>query len=90
MLFTWFAIRSVLPANRGTQKLWLTSADVSLRKVASGADCGTDRDMKFVRSDNSVLRIPELPPELMADHGNVKGCLGLWCVLNCEYDSGSR
>src|ERR1700676_455173 len=46
--------------------------------------------MKFVCSDNSVLRIPELPPELMSDHCNVKSSLGPWCVLNCEDDSGSR
>src|SRR6266567_1255790 len=45
--------------------------------------------MKFVCSDNPVLRIPELPPELMPGHCDVEGCLGLWCVLNGEDDSGS-
>src|SRR3984957_3073853 len=45
--------------------------------------------MKFVCSNNPVLRILELPPELMTDHRDVKGCPGLWCVLNGEDDSGS-
>src|SRR5580658_627598 len=45
--------------------------------------------MKFVGSDNSILRISKLPPELMPNHCDVEGCLGLWCVLNGEDDSGS-
>src|SRR3954466_6887737 len=45
--------------------------------------------MKFVCSDNPVLWISELPPELMPDHCDVEGCLGLWGVLNGEDDSGS-
>src|ERR1700691_3076748 len=45
--------------------------------------------MKFVCSNNPVLRILELPPELVPDHGDVEGCRGLWCVLNGEDDPGS-
>src|ERR1700757_692856 len=44
--------------------------------------------MKFVRSNNPVLRISELPPKLMPDDCDVEGGLRLWCVLNCEDDSG--
>src|SRR5258707_11264493 len=46
--------------------------------------------MKFVCRSHPVLRILELPPELMPDHCDVKGRLGLWCVLNGEDDSCSR
>src|SRR6266702_5209378 len=44
--------------------------------------------MKFVCSNNPVFRILELPPKLMADHGDVKGRPWLWCVLNRENDPG--
>ena len=36
MRFVLFGIRSVFPASRGTQKLWTTSADLSVRKVGAG------------------------------------------------------
>src|ERR1700679_3237333 len=45
--------------------------------------------MKFVCSNKRVLRILELPPELMTDHCYIKCCLGPWCVLNGEDDPGS-
>src|ERR1700758_861640 len=45
--------------------------------------------MKFICSDNPVLRIPEFPPELMTNHCHVEGCLGLWRILNGEDNSGS-
>src|ERR1700722_4066035 len=36
MLLGWLGIRSVLPARRGTQKLWSVSAESSVRKVGVG------------------------------------------------------
>src|ERR1700724_533989 len=40
ILFGWLGIRSVLPASRGTQKLWSVSADSNLMKVGVGC-CGS-------------------------------------------------
>jgi hypothetical protein len=36
ILFGWLGIRSVLPASRGTQRLWSVSADSNLMKVGVG------------------------------------------------------
>src|ERR1700722_7990335 len=36
MLLGWLGIRSVLPARRGTQKLWSVSAESRVRKVGVG------------------------------------------------------
>src|SRR6266852_5263581 len=36
MLLGWLGMRSVLPARRGTQKLWSVSAERSVRKVGVG------------------------------------------------------
>src|SRR5271156_5358638 len=36
MRLGWFGMRSVLPASRGTQKLWSVSAESSVRKVGVG------------------------------------------------------
>src|ERR1700730_6931954 len=44
--------------------------------------------MKFICRNKPVLRILEVPPELMTDHRNVECRFRFWCILNGEDDSG--
>ena len=65
---TRFGIRSVLPASRGTQKLWATSADEQRAgRSASGARGSLTGTCSSLAVTMPELRVAELPPPLVAD-----------------------
>ena len=74
-------IRSVLPASRGTQKLWHTSADFSVRKIGRRARRIARRDVQLVGGDDAELGVADLPPPLVADDGDVEGA---WRGCGCR------
>src|SRR5215469_12400609 len=51
-----------------------------------GIACG---NVHLIRGDDAELGIPEFPPELMTDNGDVEGSRRLWRVLNRVNDPGS-
>ena len=46
--------------------------------------------MRFVCSNNPVLRVLELPPELMTDHCDFEGIMRFRGILNIRNDSACR
>ena len=69
-------MRSVLPASRGTQKLCATSADCSVRNVGAGCAASLTGTCSSLAVTIPRLGIAELPPPLMADHGDVERVRG--------------
>src|SRR6202022_4845036 len=49
----------------------------------------SDRHMHFVDGMNAELWIVELPPELMTNHGDIKGCFRFGSILNRKDDARS-
>ena len=63
----WPGMRSTLPPSWGTQKLWMTSADV--RRISIGR---ADREMELVGDVDRGARIAHVPPPLVADDLHVQ------------------
>ena len=75
MLIGAAGIRSVLPASRGTQKLWQTSADLQRQVDRPRHGRVARRDVQLVGRDEAeflpvVFLVDVLPPPLMADDGD--------------------
>ena len=90
ILFTRFGMRSVFPASRGTQKLWATSAERSVRKVGAGCAASLTGHVELVGGHDAELRIAKLPPPLAADDRDLEGPGRLRPVLDLEDRAGRR
>ena len=66
----------------------MTSADVSFRKVGVGCFGSLSGTCSSFGGHDVVLRIAELPPELVADDNDVQRGSGLRRVLHSEDDPG--
>ena len=67
-----FGMTSIFPASWGTQKLWITSADWSVRKVGVGLAGVAHRHVELVGGDDPELRVADLPPPLVPDDGDLE------------------
>ena len=77
---------------RLSSQLWdpETMVDICGSQLEEGRfwrDVGTGWNVELVRGDHAIFGVSELPPELMADHGDVESRLRLWRVLNREDDA---
>ena len=82
--FTRFGSRSVLPASCGTQKLCITSAEVSFINVGCGCSFVLSGTCSSFAVTTLYLRIAELPPELVSHHDHVQRIRRLRRILYRE------